>query len=360
MKLFRCQNCGNTVLFENAKCVQCGLMLGFLPDALEMSAVERQGANWRTLGSEQRECRFCANWELDSCNWLVADPGETIYCRACLHNRMIPNLSDPVNQSRWSKLEHAKKRLIYSLLRLRMPLPTPNSADREPLMFDFLGDTAPDGGAVKTGHDNGLITLAISEADDAAREKTRTLLREPYRTLLGHFRHESGHYYWDRLVRDVGKLDAYREIFGDERIDYGPALQKYYAQGAPPDWNDHFVSEYAASHPWEDFAETFAHYLHIVDTLDTALSVGIRISNRQAGHVRVAFDPYEPNEISQLVEVWIAVSFAANCLNRSMGQPDLYPFVLSPMAVNKLEFVNSIIHSATRDPCLHGFRDRAP
>lgn len=168
----------------------------------------------------------------------------------------------------------------------------------------------------------------------------------PDRTLLGHFRHEVGHFYWDILVRDRGGWEAFRRLFGDEEADYGQALQRYYAEGAPAGWNDRFVSAYASSHPWEDFAETFAHYLHIVDTLDTARAVGFRSGNAQQGETSVDFDPYRAKEMQELVEPWIAVSFAANCLNRSMGQPDLYPFVLSDTTMNKLALVHSIVRAA--------------
>ena len=243
------------------------------------------------------------------------------------------------------KIEQAKKRLIYSLLRLGLPLRTPRSAVNEPLMFDFLDD--PNGSHearnVMTGHDNGLITLAISEADDAIREKNRTRLGEPYRTLLGHFRHEVGHYYWDFLVRDQGRVDAFRELFGDETADYTRALEKYYATGAPAAWNDRFVSAYASSHPWEDFAETFAHYLHIVDTLDTARAVGLHSDKPGQGEIDLDFDPYRAVEMRKLVDLWIAVAFAANCLNRSMGQPDLYPFILSDPTIRKLGFVHALV-----------------
>jgi hypothetical protein len=344
MKLFRCQSCGNTVLFENTRCESCGHELGFLPHMFEVSAVERQGPNWLALASTDRPYRFCANWEANGCNWLVAADDGAAFCRACRHNRTIPNLSDAISLLRWRKVEHAKKRLIYTLLHLRLPLPTSESGDREPLMFDFLSDEAPGGARVMTGHDNGLITLSIAEADDALREKNRLALGEPYRTLLGHFRHEVGHFYWDRLVRDAGETDACREVFGDDRADYATALQRYYANGAPSNWNENFVSQYASSHPWEDFAESFAHYLHIIDTLDTARAVGVRMNNSSHGEKIVDFDPHGPIQIERLIEVWTAVSFAVNCLNRSMGLPDLYPFVLSPKSVSKLGLINSLAH----------------
>jgi hypothetical protein len=194
-----------------------------------------------------------------------------------------------------------------------------------------------------------VITLNLAEADDAEREQRRTQLHEPYRTLLGHFRHEIGHYYWDRLVREGGQLCAFRERFGDERQHYGEALEKYYANGAPADWHDRFVSVYASAHPWEDFAETWAHFLHILDTLEMAGSFGIRVdpvvTDDAAYTAEVNFDPYATANIDRLVRRWLPIAGAVNSINRCMGQPDLYPFVLTPAVIQKLGFVQTLLHS---------------
>jgi hypothetical protein len=199
-----------------------------------------------------------------------------------------------------------------------------------------------------TGHDNGLITLALEEADDAERERRRTLMHEPYRTLVGHFRHEVGHYAWDVLVRDGGLVETCRAAFGDESVDYDQALKAYYANGAPPNWQDNFISAYATSHPWEDFAETWAHYLHIVDTLEMARAFGMYVHPRLASpgelDAQVDFDPYLVREASPLIETWIPLSNALNGLNRTMGLPDLYPFILSPPVVEKLSVIHDLVH----------------
>jgi hypothetical protein len=169
---------------------------------------------------------------------------------------------------------------------------------------------------------------------------------EPYRTLLGHFRHEIGHYFWDRLVAtDEGMLNAFRALFGDDRQDYDQALQKHYAEGPAADWRENYISMYATMHPWEDFAETFAHYLHIVDTLETAGAFGMKIKPRAArGHIEAAinFDPYKTRRWDQLIDAWLPIEFATNSMNRSMGLTDLYPFVLSPKAIEKLAFVHAL------------------
>jgi hypothetical protein len=234
-------------------------------------------------------------------------------------------------------------------LRLKLPLDASNGPVNERLTFDVLAQGPPGTGPkVMTGHEDGLITLALEEADDVEREKRRSSMHEPYRTLLGHFRHEVGHYYGDRLVRDGGKMEANRRVFGDERIDYGEALKRHYAQGAPANWQDSFVSSYATSHPWEDFAETWAHYLHIVDTLEMAGAFGINahpvLAKTGDLDVRVNFDPYGSGDIGVLIDTWIPLSTALNNLNRTMGQPDLYPFILSPPVIEKLGAIHDLVH----------------
>jgi hypothetical protein len=238
--------------------------------------------------------------------------------------------------------------LFYTLLRLRLPVSTKAEAP-DGLTFDFLADSAalsPSDPPVMTGHANGVITINLAEADDAERERRRRQMREPYRTLLGHFRHEIAHYYWDRLVASSAKLDEFRKIFGDERADYSQSLQNYYASGAPADWAQHFVSAYASAHPWEDFAETWAHYFHMVDTLETAGSFGLAVAPKpsKAFKARIDFDVHRA-DMKRLVEAWIPVTFAANSMNRSMGLPDLYPFVLSAAAIAKLTFIHAYIHA---------------
>jgi hypothetical protein len=233
--------------------------------------LESAGSNWVAAGKSEAELRFCANAEYDACNWLIPLDSHELLCASCRHNRTIPDLTDAVNLSLWQKLEMAKHHLFYGLLRLRLPLETRQEKPEYGLAFDVLvDDPGGPGGIVQTGHQNGVITLNLAEADDAIREKRRTELGEPYRTLLGHFRHEIAHYYWDRLVRDNDRLSSFRTCFGDERQDYDQALKTYYAEGPPADWRGRFVSAYASAHPWEDFAETWAHFLHIVDTLEMA------------------------------------------------------------------------------------------
>jgi hypothetical protein len=352
MKLFECQHCGQLLYFENTRCERCGHVLGYLPDAALLSALaEEDGDRWRPLIAPEQVYRFCANAAHRACNWLVPAEAPHAFCPACRLNRTIPDLGPPEHLLRWQRLEAAKHQLVYGLLRLGLPLVSKFEDPDMGLAFDFLADPAPgspDGPKILTGHEHGLITINIAEADDAERERARQEMGEPYRTLLGHFRHEVGHYYWERLVRDGRWLEWFRTTFGDERQDYGACLEAHHAEGPPPDWQERFVSGYASAHPWEDFAETWAHYLHIVDTLETAAAFGLRITpmaGRAPGlAMEIDFDPYRQNDFDALLEAWLPLTYAVNSLNHSMGQPDLYPFVLAPAVIGKLRFVHGLVH----------------
>ncbi len=355
MKIFNCQACGQVLYFENTSCLRCGHALGYLPDRGLLSAVTAEGPVWVAMAAPETRYRYCANWELSACNWMLPADADDPHCAACRHNRTVPDLSDPENHARWQKIEAAKRRLMYSLIQFGLPHPAPEDGGAEPLAFDFLSQAeARAAGAepVTTGHAAGLITIALEEADDAERERRRTNMNEPYRTLLGHFRHEVGHYYWDRLVRDGGQLEQFRALFGDERADYGAAMQRHYDQGAPGDWPDAFVSAYATMHPWEDWAETWAHYLHITDTLEMAEAFGISIDTEvqgEAGDViasEIDFDPHRARQIAPLIDAWVPLSMAINALNRAMGMPDLYPFVLPQPVIQKLGFIQSLVQQA--------------
>lgn len=348
MKLFQCQHCSLVLFFENRSCQSCGHTLGYLPQQNELSALTPIGNNqWQALASPGT-FRFCENAGLDACNWLVSADAQETFCTACRHNRTVPDLSDQEKLTQWRKMELAKHRMFYSILRLHLPLQNRADAPAYGLTFDFLADPE-DGKKVLTGHDNGIITLALKEADDAEREKRRTHMGELYRTLLGHFRHEIGHYYWDRLVADAGRYDESRALFGDERQDYTEALQRHYDQGPPPGWQDNYVSSYATSHPWEDFAETWAHYLHIVDSLETSWAFGLEvhpiITPNQELHASAPQNPYESTNFEQLITTWLPMTYALNAMNRSMGAADLYPFVISEAVKKKLAFIHQLLHS---------------
>ena len=345
MKLFACGVCGQPLMFENVRCERCGHRLGYDPAADTLVALDALDDLWRPASAAPSSAyRFCANAEQDACNWLIPAERDAVFCDACVFNRTVPDISDATKMKLWRELEAAKHRLIYTLRHLGLPLITRAQDPQEGLAFDFLTE---DGGAkVLTGHEHGLVTLNAKEADIATRVKMRESMGEAYRTLLGHFRHEIGHYYWDRLVRDdPAMLDECRAIFGDEREDYEAAMKRHYENGAPANWGETFVSAYATMHAWEDFAETFAHYLHIVDSLETAQSFGIAVHPRDAHSLDAdaTLDPYAATSAEAMLAVWGPICFAVNALNRGMGQPDLYPFVLAPAVRAKIEFMRKLV-----------------
>lgn len=328
MKRFTCPVCLAELHFGNAACVVCGSAVAY----------DSRAQGFRAL--DPRSPAPCGNRTTAGCNWLAEYDGTL--CAACAHNRTVPDTAPPGNADRWREIEEAKRFLFYSILKWSLPHPTRAEAAKG-LAFDFLADPDPADSAarVMTGHAEGLITLAIAEGDDAERERRRAAMGEPYRTLIGHFRHEVGHYYWEVLVRDGGRLDAFRAAFGDERPDYGEALARHYANGPPQDWPMNYISAYAASHPWEDFAETWAHYIHIVDGLETARAFGIAADGSD-----IEGDPYRKGTLDDLLADWVPLTVAVNSLNRSLGQPDFYPFVLNASVEAKLRFIHDLIRGA--------------
>jgi len=351
MKAFHCDQCGNLVFFENVQCVRCNRALGFLPDAIDLSTLEASGeGRWRALtpAARDRAYKQCANGQQHQvCNWLVTAEDSNSFCLACRLNDVIPDLGVTNHRELWHKLEVAKRRVLYTLLRLGLSTEGAPSENRPPLRFRFLSD--PVGGPpVMTGHDEGVITINIAEADDRERERRRVALHEPFRTLLGHLRHEIAHYYWGELVASTPHLSRFRALFGDETRDYSAALKTYYQQGAPKDWETRHVSAYAAAHPWEDWAETCAHYFHIVDTVETAASFGLALKPKHPAAKAMTADPGSGPRwdagFDRILQNWLPLTYALNELNRGMGLPDLYPFVLSAPAIEKLGFVHEVLN----------------
>jgi hypothetical protein len=309
---------------------------------------------WSLAGDDpaQQHYRRCANFDSPAgCNWLVPAQESSVLCIACGLNRTLPNLDDADNRRYWRLIEAAKRQLVSQLLALGLPVESKTDNPDNGLAFDILRPQA-DGPQIVTGHDNGLITLNAEEADDVKRVQIRTALHEPYRTMLGHFRHEIGHYYWDRLVCNTGWLEPFRNLFGDERADYSAALKANYENGPPHDWADGYISAYASTHPWEDWAETWAHFLHILDSLETAIAHGLDAEDLEMGIEPFTredlYDPDDPNADRMLVFVnsWIEMITVLNEMARSLGHPDFYPFVMSRAVVRKLQFVNLVINSA--------------
>jgi hypothetical protein len=330
VRAFFC-DCGNRVFFDNIACLACGRRLGFDPGHLRMVTLS-EDAEGQFSSADGRRFRLCANAVAhDNCNWLVDPADSASLCRSCRLTAVIPALERPGNLRLWTRLEQAKRRLLYSLFRLGLPLS--GRAGQSGLAFRFMEDRRRNPAVleqfVSTAHHDGTITINIAEADDVARHAVREQMQERYRTVLGHLRHESGHFYFSGLVTGPADLDACRALFGDEREDYESALHGYYDHGAPVDWPERFVSAYAAAHPAEDFAETFAHYLHIDDALETAHAAGL------APHSGAGRDNW--------IEDWINLAITLNEILRSLGADDPYPFVLTGPVREKLRFIDRLV-----------------
>jgi hypothetical protein len=324
VRAFSCQSCGQLVFFENTACLRCGAKLGFDWPRRELL----------TLPSDGGVAARCANLDLVACNWLVQHDGEL--CASCEVTRTRPSDDDPEGLEQLRVAEAAKRRLLFELGELGLPVHSWRDRDGG-LAFELLSSRAE---PVTTGHADGVITLDLAESDDVHRMRMREELGEPYRTVLGHLRHEVGHYYWPLLVTEGDARDRFRALFGDEREDYGAALERHYADGPPADWSQQFVSAYAATHPWEDWAETFAQYLHIWDALQTAAEYGVRVGDAEP-------DP-AAGDFRALLARWLPLTYALNAINRSMGRDDLYPFVLAEPVIDKLAFVHELVARAGR------------
>ena len=352
MRAFTCNTCGQLVFFENTTCLTCGSELGFWWPDRELLTLERHGDKLDPIGEPggvPAGLSRCANRDLASCNWLVERDGEL--CFSCTLTRTRPRDDDARGLREFRIAENAKRWLLFELGEL--DLPVIGWREREGgLAFDLLSSEAE---PVTTGHSNGVITLDLAESDDARRIARREQLAEPYRTVLGHLRHEIGHYYWPILVDDAARLARSRELFGDERADYDAALERHYSHGPPPGWRERFVSAYATMHPSEDWAETFAHYLHIRDGLQTAASYRVRVLGPETAPPPRAISDLSRDgtdavdDFGRLLAEWLPLTYALNAINRSIGRADLYPFVLSPPVIEKLAFADDLVSRLTKD-----------
>ena len=368
MRPFACGQCASTVYFENVSCGRCGTLLGFSPALRRMLAFDPPPpapAAWRVRASASGEAsgeaagvaagsllRPCAN-RLDHqlCNWMLDGGDAHTQCRSCRLTVAIPNLQDPLNLQRWRLFEQAKRRLVFTLLTLGIPPEPPPAAQAGAaagafgLRFQLLANL-PDQPPVVTGHDDGLITLNLAEADDVQRETARVSLGEPQRSLLGHLRHEASHYLQQRYIDGWPAQARCREVFGDERIDYPAALARHYAQGAPADWQQHYISAYASAHPWEDWAETCAHYLLVVDAVQTAAAWGLTLTGPNTARPQGADGPVQAPVDDLVLHQWLPVAQFLNAMNRSLGQPDPYPYQMPDAVLAKMALVQSLLHHA--------------
>ncbi|MGB4776760.1 zinc-binding metallopeptidase family protein [Microbacterium sp.] len=331
MKAYRCRVCANALYFENSVCVSCGAALGYSRAERALVPVDDAG---RYVDAEGLIWHVCRNLNLSGCAWLA--PLEGGQCAACDLTRTRPSDDDVTGLVEFPVAERAKRHLVAELDALGFPVVSKLEDTQGGLAFDMLSSSNAN---VLIAHADGIVTIDLAEGVDWRREKVREQLDEPYRTMLGHLRHEVGHYYEWRLVELPGAesggevLDAARALFGDETSSYQEAVNRHYEQGPPAGWGEHYISSYATMHPYEDFAETWAHYLHICDTIETAVEYGLLPAADLVGHARFR---------DLVANVWIPLSTALNLVNRSMGKDDLYPFVLPDTVLDKLDFVASL------------------
>ncbi len=354
MRVFNCQSCGHLIFFESLQCVHCGSELAFLPETLCLNAIIPSPAptaetQWQAFQSplqttNGQRYKLCGHRDdLSLCNFAIAVDDPHHLCVSCRQTSWLPDASNSANAMRWAKIEAAKRRLFYTLSRLGLG---PKPYQPQP-SFALLADL-PGHLPIMTGHAGGTITINVVEADDDERAKRRLELGEPYRTLTGHLRHEVGHFFWDQLIAPGPWLEPFRTLFGDERIDYGQALQNYYGRDLNSnDWYTNFISAYATSHPWEDWAETWSHYLHMMDLLETAASYGtcVTLPYRNTLNTQVITDPFNnpPPSFSSMLAQWVPLTLLLNSLNRGLGHNDAYPFAISAGARSKLEFVHQVV-----------------
>lgn len=355
MKTFHCTHCSQQVFYENVLCERCDSALGFIEDTDDISAFQTDGdGTWRSLPADgdARRYRQCHNYAIEHiCNRMIPADDPQALCRSCRLTTIIPSLASEQNRQYWYKLERAKRRMLYTLVQLDLPVVSRHDDPATGLAFEFL-ENFSGGPIVHTGHSDGLITINVAEADDAHRANTRVQMDERYRTLLGHFRHEIGHYYFMRLIEDGPLIDQCRALFGDDRIDYDAALQRHYQNGPPDDWQASYISSYATMHPYEDWAETWAHYMHMVDTLETAAACGMALTPDNPGQPAMPAEPLDPDTRSfrEMIARWFPLTYALNSLNRSMGTRDSYPFTLNQPVLDKLRFVHRAIRTKGLSP----------
>ena len=336
MRDFICPNCGQHLAFENSVCLNCGSALGFSLDDRALLVIASGEDSDHGGAVDADKYQLCANLHLAECNWLVEKGPVARLCASCALTRTRPDDDAVKALTAFAAAEKAKRRLIVELVELKLPIVGRDEDPEYGLAFDLLSSGKD---KVFTGHHNGVITLDLAEGDDVHREQLRVEMDEPYRTLLGHFRHEIGHYYFYRLVDPSGPdAQRFRELFGDPTTDYQAALDRHYHEGAPPGWEDNYVSSYATMHPAEDWAETFAHYLHIRDTVDTAAAFGFAPSAATFERPLLG-----PSGFDAIIDMWLPLSWALNMVNRSMGKEDLYPFVLPPAVLDKMRFIHTIV-----------------
>jgi hypothetical protein len=375
MKTFKCDCKAHQILFfESSLCVACERVVGLDDKFNKVEPYDLDESCGQYFKASEPDVRYqkCDNHaDYKTCTGMVnlstfvpVEGEKEVLCFACRFNEIIPDLSILEHIPLWKKMEVAKRRALYTLKAMKLPLETIAQNPKSGLSFDFTTDrdvndhfasTLKNQQAVLTGHDSGHITINLAEADDVARSHAKLAMGEKYRTLLGHFRHELGHYYFDKLIAGSPQKHALcKQYFGDDELSYKDAMDKHYKEGAPENWRNAYISEYATMHAYEDWAETWSHYMHIMDTLETAKNfsiTGSTIGNaeetEEVEDLTLPQDAYffsAQTSITNILDTWMDFAIILNSLNRSMGMSDAYPFVLTQPVRTKLAFIHYAIH----------------
>ncbi|MET0663518.1 MAG: putative zinc-binding metallopeptidase [Ilumatobacteraceae bacterium] len=343
MRVFHCDCCGHVVAFSDLRCEACQSALGYVDDERMVRVLEPDDAGTYRIKGRKRPVWRCLNaaW---GCNWIVAAASGEVWCRSCQLTRGRPDEAQPDAVEAWMIAESAKRRLVHQLDELALPIEIRSTTAPDGLAFDLV--YLPGTGGI-TGHLDGVVTLDLAETEDHHREDLRLRLNEPFRTVIGHLRHEIAHHYWVRLVGQTNEVRSFRRLFGDERADYAEAVERYYA-GETGTWDPtRFVTPYAACHPLEDWAETFAHYLHIIDAVDTAVAHDLIPTESTA--ILIA-NTVDVPELGLILDAWRPINVAVNAIAESLGAPSIYPFEPVGAVVDKLAYVHQqIIAHTERD-----------
>jgi hypothetical protein len=352
MRSFSC-SCGNELFFDNSICVCCKREVGWCPQCSAITDVTTSNDGAFACPHCNSTLVKCSNYaSYNVCNrFVLRKDGEGtqsktsagIFCDCCRFNRVIPDLNVAGSKEKWYRLEAAKRRTLYDLNLVGLPYGNEQDNIAPPLFFEFKGDIIPDkkyrgmgyGQKVYTGHDNGVITINIQEADDIERETLRVHMNEAQRSLLGHFRHEFGHYIWDVLIK--GKTEEpFIALFGDHaNPSYSQSLQDYYKNGPKTNWLMNYVSAYATMHPWEDFAETFAVYLDMSSSLDTAAHQDL-------------ISRVDPTDLDAMVDAYKKLGISLNEMNRTIGLLDFLPELFAKPIREKLRFIHGLTRNGVK------------
>jgi hypothetical protein len=337
LKRGKCK-CNRWLFFGNTACLGCDRSVGRCCACRAMASFSPASTSELfSCDNCHAEVQPCANRNLGICNCFANQTDSTgnVLCTYCEFTRVVPPHDSPDKFSRWRELESAKRRLLIQLSGLEFPPFASKFVPTCPLVFEFKEDTVlPDGSieAVFTGHENGVITINAHEADSVRREQSRVAFNEPQRTLIGHMRHEYGHFLDLCCIQGDLLRAKYVELFGDPAtVDYAEAKTRYYAQGPTGNWPESYVSAYASMHPWEDFAETVNVYLDLMALAETARDqLGSNIDTSANGCVATF--------ISELLDLAITVSE----FNFDMGLNALLPERFNDEVVCKLSYVHSL------------------